>query len=92
MKKPLFSRWIENIDAYIEAVVQRCSVKKMLLEISQNSQENTCDRGFFQNKVAGRNFIKNEPLAQELSFNFCEMFNNTFFTEQLWTTASVYGT
>ena len=26
---------------YSEAVVQRCSVKKVLLEISQNSQENT---------------------------------------------------
>ena len=26
----------------IEAVVQRCSIKKVLLEISQNSQENTC--------------------------------------------------
>ena len=25
-----------------EAVVQRCSVKKVFLEISQNSQENTC--------------------------------------------------
>ena len=25
-----------------EAVVQRCSVKKLFLEISQNSQENTC--------------------------------------------------
>ena len=28
----------------IEAVVQRCSVKNVLLEISQNSQENTCAR------------------------------------------------
>ena len=28
----------------IEAVVQRCSVKKVFLEISQNSQENTCAR------------------------------------------------
>ena len=27
-----------------EAIAQRCSVKKMLLEISQNSQENTCAR------------------------------------------------
>ena len=27
-----------------EAVVQRCSVKKAFLEISQNSQENTCAR------------------------------------------------
>ena len=27
-----------------EAVTQRCSVKKVLLEILQNSQENTCAR------------------------------------------------
>ena len=27
-----------------EAVVKRCSVKKVFLEISQNSQENTCAR------------------------------------------------
>ena len=30
-----------------EAVAQRCSVKKMFLELSQNSQENTCARVFF---------------------------------------------
>ena len=30
----------------IEAVNQRCSVKKEFLEISQNSQENTCTRVF----------------------------------------------
>ena len=30
-----------------EAVVQECSVKKVLLEISQNSQENTCTRVSF---------------------------------------------
>ena len=34
----------------IEAVVQRCSVKKVFLEISQNSQENAC---LLFNKVAG---------------------------------------
>ena len=28
----------------LEAVAQRCSVKKVFLEISQNSQENTCAR------------------------------------------------
>ena len=27
-----------------EAVVQRCSVKKVFLEMSQNSEENTCAR------------------------------------------------
>ena len=31
----------------IEAVVQTCSVKKVFLEISQNSQENTCARVSF---------------------------------------------
>ena len=34
-----------------EAVVQRCSVKKMFLEISQNSQENTCVRVSFLIKL-----------------------------------------
>ena len=38
-----------NLD--IEAVAQRCSVKKVFLEISQNSQENTCARVSFFNKV-----------------------------------------
>ena len=36
-----------------EAVAQRSSVKKVFLEISQNSQENTCVRDSFFNKVAG---------------------------------------
>ena len=30
-----------------EAVVQRCTVKKVFLKISQNSQENTCARVSF---------------------------------------------
>ena len=30
-----------------EAVVQSCSVKKLFLKISQNSQENTCARVSF---------------------------------------------
>ena len=30
-----------------EVAVQRCSVKKVYLEISHNSQENTCVRVFF---------------------------------------------
>ena len=44
------------LDGSQEAVVRRCSVKKVFLEISQNSQENTCGRVFFFNK---KNFIKN---------------------------------
>ena len=58
-----------------EAVVRSCSVKKMFLEILQNSQENTCARD---------SFIKKESLARELSCEFCEISKNTFFTEHLW--------
>ena len=32
---------------FSEAVVRKCSVKKVFLEISQNSLENTCDRDSF---------------------------------------------
>ena len=35
-----------------EAIVQRCSLKKVFLKISQNSQENSCASLFF-NKVLG---------------------------------------
>ena len=34
-----------------EAVFQRCSVKKVFLEISQNSQESTCARVYFLIKL-----------------------------------------
>ena len=67
-------------------------MKKGVLEISQNSQEKTCTRVIFLNKVAGLqacNFIKKETLAQVLSCEFCEISKNTFFTEHLWTTASI---
>ena len=47
-----------------EEVAQRCSVKMVFLEISQNSQEN--------------NFIKKETLAQVISCGFCEISKNTF--------------
>ena len=40
-------------------------------------------QGLFLNKVT-----KKETLAQAFSCEFCEIFKNTFFTKQLWTTAS----
>ena len=63
-----------------EAVVRRCSVKKVFLEILQSSQENTCGRASF--------LIKKETLAQVFSYEFCEISKNTFFTEHFWATAS----
>ena len=38
---------VENL----EAVSQTCSVKTLFLEISQNSQENTCSRAFILIKL-----------------------------------------
>ena len=62
-----------------EAVARKCSVKKVFLEISQNSQENTCVRVSFFNKVAGAySFIKKETLAQVFSCEFCEISKKTF--------------
>ena len=44
-----------------EAVAQRCSVKRVFLKISQNSQENTCARV---------SLFKKETLAQVFSCEF----------------------
>ena len=47
---------------YLEAVVQRCSVKEVFLEISQNSQENTCTRVSFLIKLQA-SFLHRTPLV-----------------------------
>ena len=72
-----------------EAVVQRGSVKKVFLEISQNSHENTCARVAFLLKLQACNFIKKETLAQVFSCEFYEISKSTIFTEHLQTTASL---
>ena len=36
---------------YKKAAVRRCSVKKVFLKVSQDSQENTCTRVFFLKKL-----------------------------------------
>ena len=62
----------------LEAVVKRCSVKKVSLKISEKSQENTCASLFFKSFLPV-NFIKKETLVQVFSCEFCEIFKNTFF-------------
>ena len=75
-----------------EAVAQRCSVKKMLLEISQNSQENTRARVSLLLKLqapdSACNFIKRPTLAQVFSCEFCEISKNTFSYRTLLVAAS----
>ena len=76
----------------------RCSVKKMFLEISQNSQKYTCARVSFLIKLqASQNSQKNACArvsflikfqAKVVSCEFCEISKN-FFIEQLCATASV---
>ena len=63
------------------------------IKISKNSQKNTCARVSFlvKSQASACNFIKKEILAQVFICEFCEIFKNTFFTEQLWVTASVNG-
>ena len=53
----------------LETVVQKCSVKKVFSEISQNSQENTCARVSF--------FIKFQA-------NFVKFLRTPFYIEHLW--------
>ena len=56
----------------LEAVVQRCSVKKVFLKISQNSEESTCDRVSFLVKIFF--LFKNlMTLVKVFSFAFCEI-------------------
>ena len=63
-----------------EVVAQRCPVKKVCLEILQNSQENTYARVSFliQLQAKACNFIKKETLTQVFSRESCDIFKNTF--------------
>ena len=65
-----------------EAFSQRCSVKKMFLEISQNSQENTCSSGL-------QLYSKKKTLAQVFSCEFCEVSKNTYSYKTPLVAASV---
>ena len=60
-----------------EAVTRRCSVKKVFLEISQNSQENTCARASF--------LISKKRLWHScFPVNFVKFLSTTFFIELHW--------
>ena len=65
--------------------------KKLFLKISQNSQKNTSARVSFLTKLQASELqlYKKETLALVFSWEFCEIFKNTFFTEHLRTAASV---
>ena len=72
-----------------EAVTQRCYVKKVFVEISQNSQENTCPRVSLLIKLqASVLFIKKVTLARHghrcFPVNFVKFLRTHFFIEHPW--------
>ena len=62
-----------------EAVAQRCSVKKVFLEISQNSQENTCARDSFLIEPA--TLLKKDLWYRYFPVNFAKFLRTPFFRE-----------
>ena len=79
---------------FSEAIVQICPAKKVFLKISQNSQENTCAKVSFFNKVAGLGpaaLLKKRLWRKCLPVNYVE-FLLTFFKKYLLETASVFST
>ena len=74
-----------------KSIHRRCSVKKVLLKISQYSQENTYVGSLF-NKVTGLqacNLIYKKTPRQVFSCEYCEIFKNNYLEEHLRTTASI---
>ena len=71
---------------FLEAVVQRCSVREgVLRNFAKFTGKQLC-QSIFLNKVAGQkacNFIEKETLAQVFSCEFTEVSKNTFFIEHL---------
>ena len=76
--KPLSKDITAIFKLFLEAVTRDALLVKVFLEVSQNSQEYTW------------NSIKKETLVQVVSCKFCEISNNTIFTERLWVTAHVF--
>ena len=59
-----------------EAVVQRCSVKQVFLEISQNLQESSCARVSFLIKLT---LLKKRPWHRHFPVNFAKFLRTPFF-------------
>ena len=73
-KNEVLDRYFSYYNSLLsEAVARRCSVKKVCLEISQNSQENTCARASFLMLHASQpaTLLKKEALTQVFSCELC---------------------
>ena len=68
----------------IEAVVQRCFVKKLFLEISQNSRENTCPRASFLIKLQASGFLDSINVTIILTARSTAPWNDETGTQGSW--------
>ena len=63
------------------SIARRCSVKRLFLVISQNSQENTCARVSLLIKLQAKNFILKRDPGRDVSCEFYKIWKNTFFLQ-----------
>ena len=70
---------------------RRCSMKKVVIKNFAKFTGKHLYQSLFFNKVVGLRPIEKGTLAQVFSSDFCEDFKNTFFTEHLRVTASVWS-
>ena len=73
----------EKLDKNTEAVAQICSVEKVFLEISQNSQKAPVPEFLI---FLACNFIKREALTQLFSREFCKISKNNLSCEDVHVT------
>ena len=83
--------WKVNADKFTfssaEAVPQRSSVRKVFLEISQNSPENVCARVSFLIKLQGlkpATLLKKRLWHRCFPVNFAKFLRTPFLIEHLW--------
>ena len=76
---------------YSEIVAQKCFVKKLFLQISQDSQKNTCARVCFLIKLQvwawclrPATLLKNRLRHRCFLLNFAKFLRTCFVTEHLW--------
>ena len=84
---------ISTKNNYSEAVARRCSVRKGVPRNFANFTRKQLCQSLFFNKVADlrpATLLKKRPWHRCFFSEFCEISNNTFFTEYLLATASDY--
>ena len=92
MKKKMIQRKKKYKNNIFRSSHQRCSLRKgFLRNFTKFAGKHLCQSLFLIKLQASVcNFVKKETLAQVLSYEFCEISKNTFFTEYLWATASAF--